>query len=372
VARTDVEFVVVGAGALGLGAARALARRGREVVVCDQAGVGHGAGGSKGSARIFRLGYDQPWYVRMAMASGRLWSELEEESGARLLVPTGQVTFGPDLEVLVGSMASAGAPYEEVAASEVTARFPVLQVAGPAVFEPASGVLVADACLAAMRATANLEVREATRVLRLHDDGRRCSVLLETPEGPDELCAAGVLVCAGPWTEALLGADADLRLRASLEQVVFLGSDTGACLAPVFVERARPWFYGLPVPGTGLVKLSFHGAGPEVETDDLAAPTEDDPGLVGELMEAARRVLPELAQGPARTERCLYDNSPDTDFVLDRRGALTIGAGTSGHGFKFAPLLGELLADLATGSRQWASVADVGRFAVNRYTRSVR
>jgi sarcosine oxidase len=372
VERTDVEFVVVGAGALGLGVARALARRGREVVVCEQAGVGHGGGGSKGSARIFRLGYDQPWYIRMAMASARLWAELEEESGTRLLVPTGQVTFGPALHLLVDSMAAAGAPCEEIAASEVAARFPMLQAGGPAVFEPASGVLVADACLAALRTAAKPEVREATRVLGLEEDGRRCSVLLETPEGRGELRATGAVVCAGPWTERLLGPGAGLGLRATLEQVLYVGSEAGAGAAPVFVERSRPWFYGLPVPDTGLVKLSLHGAGPEVAIERLdEAPVGDDPGLVGELMEAARRVVPELAV-PVRTERCLYDNSPDTDFVLDRRGALTIGAGTSGHGFKFAPLLGELLADLATGSREWTSVVDVGRFRPSRYTDDVR
>src|ERR1022692_3782580 len=109
--RSDVEFVVVGGGVLGLSAARSLARRGRQVVVCEQATVGHGMSGSKGSARIFRLGYDDPGYVRLAMAAQRLWRQLEAESETALVTTTGQVTFGDDLDVLVVAMAEAGAPH---------------------------------------------------------------------------------------------------------------------------------------------------------------------------------------------------------------------------------------------------------------------
>src|SRR5580658_8514203 len=103
----ETEFVVVGAGVVGLSAARSLARRGREVVVCEQGTVGHGGGGSKGSARIFRLGYDDPGYVRLAMVAQRLWRELEAEGETTFVVRTGQVSFGPDLDVLADALDSA-------------------------------------------------------------------------------------------------------------------------------------------------------------------------------------------------------------------------------------------------------------------------
>src|ERR1700684_991581 len=115
----DVEFVVVRAGVLGLSAARSLRRRQREVVVCEQGTVGHAGSGSKGSARIFRLGYDDPAYVRLALTAQRLWRQLEAEAGATLLTTTGQVTFGDDLEVLTRALTEAAAPYELLGGDEL-------------------------------------------------------------------------------------------------------------------------------------------------------------------------------------------------------------------------------------------------------------
>jgi sarcosine oxidase len=141
---------------------------------------------------------------------------------------------------------------------------------------------------------------------------------------------------------------------------------------PVFVERRHPWFYGLPVRSEGLVKISLHGAGPAVALDQGAADGADeqpDPGLLAELAVAAKRVLRGLGPEPVATERCLYDNSPDGDFVIDRLGSVVIGSGTSGHGFKFAPLLGEVLADLATGvphDHHLGRAADLERFRSGR------
>ena len=138
---------------------------------------------------------------------------------------------------------------------------------------------------------------------------------------------------------------------------------------PVFVERRDPWFYGLPVRCDGMVKISLHGAGPAVALDRLDDQGQADPTLVAQLVAAARRVLRGLGPEPDFTERCLYDNSPDGDFVIDRRGRVVIGSGTSGHGFKFGPLLGEVLADLATGSPPGAAAgaaADLARFGAGR------
>jgi len=384
VGRRDSEFVVVGAGVLGLSVARALSRRGRQVVVCEQATVGHGAGGSKGSARIFRLGYDDPGYVRLATAAQRLWRELEAETGTTLITATGQVTFGDDLDVLAAAMGEAGAPFERLAAGDVVARFPELSVVTPALFEPESGVIAADTCLAALQEGSGFEVRPRTRVLRLEDDGDGVGVVVETEGVGDKLRASGVVVCAGPWTAPLLsGRVTGLQAMATLEQVAYLapagGSGDGSVDAmPVFVERRRPWFYGLPVRSRGLVKVSLHGAGPPVslgELDHVGGSERPDPTLVGELTAAARRILPTLAPEPVATERCVYDNSPDGDFVIDRVGSVVIGAGTSGHGFKFAPLLGEVLADLATGAPHrpdLGSVSDLGRFASGRLRRTRR
>ncbi len=129
--------------------------------------------------------------------------------------------------------------------------------------------------------------------------------------------------------------------------------------------------YGLPVPGphrsgTPLaVKVSHHTPGAPLESYDPTTPTSppDDPALVARLVAAVRRLLPALDPDPVATERCVYDNSADADFILDRVGNIVVGCGTSGHGFKFGPLLGELLADLAEGARP---AMDLAPFALLR------
>jgi sarcosine oxidase len=366
----DAEFLVVGAGVVGLSAARALGRRGRHVVVCEQAMVGHEGSGSKGTARIFRLGYDDPGYVALAMVAEGRWRQLEAESGTAILRTTGQVTFGDDLDVLVDALEEAGAPHQRMGAGEVAERFPALSVSGPAVYEPASGVLAADRCLDALMGVRGVEIRPGTRVVGLHDEGDQVRVVVETPEMQEEVRVSGVVVCAGPGSGPLLGGvGVDLFLRPTLEQVVYLAPHEGTVDGiPVFVERRRPWFYGLPVEESGLVKISLHGAGPVVSVDHHFS-DDPDPALVAELSASARRVLPGMGPEPVGTERCVYDNSPDGDFVIDRVGAVVIGAGTSGHGFKFAPVVGEVLADLATGEPgdgALGALAVLGRFGVRR------
>jgi sarcosine oxidase len=369
----DVEFVVVGAGVLGLSAARALDRRGRQVVVCERRTVGQGGAGSQGSARIFRLGYDDPGYVRLALVARRLWRQLEAESGRTLLTTTGQVTFGADIDVLARALSAAGAPHRTMTADEVGDRFPALSIPTAAVFEPESAVIAAADSLTALGQ--GVEVREHTAVLDVADDGRRVRVVLETAEQErSALRAAAVLVCAGPWTAPLVAAlDTGLAAIPTLEQVAYLAPVVGTVAAlPVFVERDRPWFYGLPDLAAGLMKVSLHGAGPPVSLAELDGPgpfERPDHDLVAELRAAARRLLPGLRPEPVSTERCVYDDTPDGDFVIDRVGRIVIGSGTSGHGFKFAPLLGEMLADLATGvphAPDLGQAADLGRFRADR------
>jgi sarcosine oxidase len=339
-ARCDV--VVVGAGLLGLAAARALVRRGREVVVLEQAEVGHEGGGSKGSCRIFRLGYDDPWWVGVAMRARGPWAELEDECGRRLLQPTPHLTFGPELDAVRQAMDGAGAPHEFLPAAEAAARFPEVSIGGPALLEPGSGVISADAALRAL-AAAVPDIRAGTAATGLEDDGRQVTV--RTAAGP--VTARAAVVCAGPWTGRLLAAAGiAVPSAATMEQVGYVAPATEPGPAmPIVICHGAGELYGLPVPGSSLYKLGLHHSGPPADPDRQEQ--GPDPGLTERLRALAHRYLPGFGPDLARTERCVYDNSPDEDFIVDRVGRVVIGSGTSGHGFKFGPLLGEWLADLA-------------------------
>jgi sarcosine oxidase len=357
--RGACEYVVVGAGLLGLATARALSARGREVAVLERARVGSADAGSHGSCRIFRLGYDDPGYVRMARRARALWGELEQQAGLRLLVPTPQLSFGAGLEPVRAAMAAAGEPCELLPAAEAAARFPGVTAGGPALLEPGSCVIAADAALRAL-AAAVPDIREGTEVTGVADDGRRVTVRTDT----GSLTARAAIVCAGPWTGRLLtGAGVAVPSAPTLEQVAYL-SPAGPQPAemPIFISHGEQSPYGLPVPGSPRYKVGIHRDGPAV--DPRHQYRGADPRLGERLAAMARRYLPGFDPAPAATERCIYDNSPDTDFIIDRAGLVVVGSGTSGHGFKFGPLLGEWLAGLATGEDGHPGP----RFALGRFS----
>jgi sarcosine oxidase len=397
----QVDYAVVGGGLLGLAAARALARAGREVTVLEQASAGHRGAGSAGSCRIFRLGYPDPGYVAAARQARGLWHELEADCGTQVLFPVPQLTFGPLMPGVRAAMLAAGAPCELLPAAEAAARFPGIAAGEEVLLEPESCVTAADTALAAL-AAAVPEVRTGVRVTGLADDGRR--VRLDTSDGP--LLARVAVVCAGPWTSSLLagpeagdrdgardgdgagtraGPSGGLLARVpsapTLEQVAYLapaGDGGGAGRAgqaagtgrqlPIFLCYGRQSPYGLPVPGSPLYKTGIHPSGPPADPDHQD--TGADAALAAQMARAARQYLPGLDPRPVTVERCVYDNTPDQDFIVDRVGRVVVGCGTSGHGFKFGLLLGEWLAGLAAGERPElpAALAGGGRFALARFS----
>ena len=357
------DVAIVGAGLLGLATGRALAARGRDVVVLEQAEIGHRSSGSKGSARIFRLGYPEPDYVAAARQARDCWSELEAESGRRILRPAPQLTFGTGLRGVQDAMIAAGAASQLLTAADVAERFPAMRVDGPALLEPDSAVIAADEALTALAAEVP-EIRTGVRVLRIGDDGRQ--VTLRTTAGV--ILAKVAIITAGPWSSTLLAtASVPVPSRPTLEQVAYL-RPAGQDDAPIFISHGEQTPYGLPVPGSRRYKIGMHSSGPATDPD--AQNQTADQWLLGRLAETARRYLPGYLPEPVSTERCVYDNSPDEDFIIDRIGNVVVGCGTSGHGFKFGPLLGEWLAGLATRPDGFPAGDDLRqRFAIGRFRR---
>jgi sarcosine oxidase len=300
--------------------------------------------------------------VSLARAAKPKWRDLESDSGRALLSDTGQLSFGPGLGALREAMSAAGGPFEDLAPGEATERYPGIRVEGPAIFEPESGVLAADTCLDVLRhlcESTGVDLREDTVVESVEHD--ETGARLGTSGGP--VAASVAVVCTGHWTAPLLAeAGILLRLTPTLEQVVFLAPhpETDSDI-PIFIEYEVPGFYGLPAGSPGLLKVALHGAGPVADPD--LTPLDPDPHLLGTIAAHSERLLRSYHPEPVSTERCFYDTTPDGDFVVDRIGRVVVGAGTTGHGFKFGPLLGELLADLATDTEP---AYDLTRFSARR------
>jgi sarcosine oxidase len=340
------------------------------VLVLEAAGApGHARAGSKGDARIFRLGYPETHYVEMAQLARARWHDLEAATGRQLLHVTGQLTFGaePALHAIAGALAAAGAPVERVSAATAARRFPGIAATGTVLVEPDSGVLAADECLRALCEVGGFELHTANRVTSLRE--RPGSVTIGTAGGV-AIEADVVVACAGPATLGLLGAGGAADM-ASLPQVAYFAARRSDDTAPpVFIEWGDDMIYGLPVPAggphAGTYKVSHHTPSPALGAFDPSGPAPlagDDPALLAILTDAVVRLLPSLHPRPVATERCVYDNATDADFILDRVGRIVVGCGTSGHAFKFGPLLGDLLADLAESARP---SVDLGRFSLRR------
>ncbi|MFL5798874.1 MAG: N-methyl-L-tryptophan oxidase [Actinomycetota bacterium] len=357
------DAIVVGAGAMGTAAARSLAARGRRTVVLERFRVGHANGSSHGPNRIFRLAYHHPDYVRMARRALDEWRALEDEAGEELLTTTGGLDAGPGAAIAAEALSFAGEPSGWMEPAEVADRWPALRPpeGPPLLFQADAGVCRADRAVAAqarLAAEAGATVLEGTTVAELDRTGD--GVEAHTSSG-DVHRAPVVVVTAGAWAEPLLAtAGIGASLRVTRERIAYATLPAPGPV-PTLIEWTREPLhprYALPVPDRpDLVKLGEHRAGEVVDPDSEVEPPVADHALSAF---ASERFPGSVV---ATLETCLYTNTPDEDFVLDRDGPVVVGSPCSGHGFKFAPLIGRILADLATGA---TPPVDLSRFALRR------
>lgn len=362
--RFDAEVIVIGGGVMGVAAAWQLARRGVDVLLLERFELGHRHGASHGTSRNFALGYEDPTLLDWLHEAAREWEALERESGSSLLTRTGIVHHGPgrDLAVAARAISAGGFDVELLDAIEATTRWPGVRFAGDVLHTPEAGRLHADRAVMAFAAAARrhgARVAESTAVVggRVRDDDVRLVVrdgLLEE----HVLTAHRAIVTSGAWTGdvlAALGATLALPpLRVTQEQpatfaaLVAPGDWPGFNHSPAADDPATAWFpsgvYGMGVPGEG-VKAGWHGVGPETHPDRRSYRAE--PVLAEQLRRYAREWLPGVDADRAVDISCTYTSTPDSAFALQRVGPVVLGAGFSGHGFKFAPTIGRILADLA-------------------------
>lgn len=358
--RTDV--VVIGGGVMGTATAWQLARRGTDVVLVERFAMGHANGASHGTSRNFAVGYDDPVLLAWLREAAGAWRDLEHDAGVEVLTRTGIVNHGPgrDLERAAAAIVAGGFAVEIIDAVAASARWPGLRFAGPVLFTPEAGRLHADRAVAGFAASAvahGARVLAETAVVRgaVDDDGVRV-VVRDAAGAQSEIVARRAVVTAGAWTTEVLAAlGAAVRLpplRVTQEQPATFAALTAPDDWPGFTHAPAPddpstaWFpsgvYGMGVPGEG-VKAGWHGVGPEVHPDRRSFRPE--PALAAQLRRYAREWLPGVDADRAVDISCTYTSTPDSAFVLRRVGPVAIGAGFSGHGFKFAPVIGRVLAD---------------------------
>jgi sarcosine oxidase len=350
----DADIVVVGAGVVGAATARALAGSVGTVILLEQFALGHAHGSSHGTSRIFRLNYPDERYVRMAQAAGEAWRELERERDVQLLVRSGSLDLGPVAAETARALSACGVRYETLSAEDVRSRWPLrLDEGETAVFQADGGIVLADRAHRALLESASddgVELRENAPVRSLALERRGVRVTLDS----DEISARSVVVTAGSWSPRLL-ADVEIELPVvpTRETVIHLGLD-GAEPAPSVIDYARipgaedgvtragQAAYALASPGVGL-KAGLHHSGPVADPDDDPAPDERVARWVAKWAGERFEGLGDLAG----IETCLYTSTADEGFVLERQGRIVVGAACSGHGFKFAPVVGRTLAALA-------------------------
>jgi sarcosine oxidase len=370
------DVIVIGVGGMGSATVFELARRGRRVLGLEQFSLGHDQGSSHGHTRIIRKAYyEHPDYVPLVQRAYERWYDLDQRIGRHLLTECPCLSIGaPDSELIQGVRQSAmqhHLPVEELSPSDLRARFPVFRFDTNyvGVLERSAGFLYVDDCVrahidAARQCGATIHDNEPVCAWRATASG----VVVET--GRARYTAANLVLTAGPWATQLL-AEWGKRLRVMRQVVLWFGPRDAAPFRrdvfPIYITHtSHGYFYGLPMLDANGVKIAQHyGAaeltGPE-QVERQASPADEI---------SARRFLREHlpdADGPCnQRSACIYTLAPDRHFILDLHPDHTnvaIAAGFSGHGFKFASAVGEIMADLVENGR---TPLPIGRFRLTRF-----
>lgn len=340
------EVAVIGGGVMGLATAWELTRRGLRPVVYERFARGHHEGASHGATRNFNNSYDEEHYLDLLVRSRAGWEALGRVDGEPLLRLHGLVTHGEvDVEGIARRLDARGIHAEVLSAGEASARWTGMRFEDPVLFSRDAGVARASAALLELERRivgAGGEVRWETPVRRVEETDRGVEIVLADATERAEV----VVVTAGAWTQRMLPSIRLPRLEVTEESPAHFAPSSYASWPSFnhYVDTARypATVYGMHTPGEG-VKVGFHRVGDVVDPDARPHATTHADALATYV----REWMPGLDAASAVPISCTYTSTDDGTFVLDRRGRIVVGAGFSGHGFKFAPGIGATLADLA-------------------------
>jgi sarcosine oxidase len=373
--KRDYEYIVLGLGGFGSAAAYWLARRaGAGVLGLEQFELGHVRGESQDHSRIIRLSYHTAGYVELAKEAFRAWSDVERDAGEQLVLRTGGLDFAPRASAIPlsnysQSMDAAGVSYETLDAGEIMRRWPPFRLTDDihGLYQAESGIAKAARGNAAHQRMARIHgatLRDQAPVNAIRPGGGE----IEVEAGGVSYRCRRLIIAAGSWTNrALAPFGVQLPLTVTQEQVTYFASTHAADFQPdrfpIWIWMDDPCFYGFPVFGEQGPKAGQDAGGREV-TADTRTFDVDQPAL--QRVHAFLAKYIPSALGPViYTKSCLYTLTPDRDFVIDsvpgHPGAIAAIGG--GHGFKFASLVGQILADLAADGR---TRHDLGPFRIDR------
>ena len=373
--RRDYEYIVVGLGGWGSAAAYWLSRRaGANVLGLEQFELGHVRGESQDHSRIIRLSYHTPGYVELAKHAYRAWHEVERDGNEQLVLRTGGLDFAPresaiPLTNYSDSMDAAGVPYERLDAAEIRRRWPQLTVTDEihGLYQPESGIAMAargNAAHLRLAQAHGAKLRDRAPVERI----RPTYGELEVTAGGDTYRCRRLVIASGAWSNAALAHfGMHLPLRVTLEQVTYFASPHADEFQPdrfpIWIWMDDPCFYGFPVFGEAGPKAGQDAGGEEVTAETRSF--DPDRAALARTIAFLERYIPRALGPIIYTKTCLYTLTPDRDFVIDRLPDypnVVVGIG-GGHGYKFASLVGQMLADLAADGR---TPHDIEPFRVDR------
>lgn len=361
---SKLRCAVIGAGAAGSAAAYALARRGADVHLFEQYELFHVNGSSHGATRLFRIAYyEHPDYVPLLQRAAALWRDLEAASGDALLYQTGILMAGYDDGIFIpGNLEAArrhDLPIECLSSETAVRRFPWFSFPSEMqlMIEPDAGFVRADLAIAAfVRGAADKGARiRDKRAVRAWSPASR-GVEVETADGTESFDR--LIVAPGAWATPLLG-DIGVIVSPVRKNLFWVapGDDRFALnsgFPPFAVEqRDKSFFYGFPAVDNDGVKTGEHTGGLPVGAPEDPMTDERREEDAARQQRFLKTYAPGLPHAITKAQACLYEASPDGHFIIDRHPAderVSFAIGMSGHGFKFAPLIGEALADLAAGA----------------------
>ena len=371
------DAIVIGAGGMGSATAYHLAKSGADVLVLEQFQRGHIFGSSHGETRIIRFFYDKPFYTELMKTAYAEWRDLESMSGKSLLFITGSVGIGakgnPYGRAARQSLDAAGVESEWWDAAQLAERFPQFRATNnmDILWQKDTGFLRAAECVSTHLQLAEQHgatIREETCVTDIDWQADVPTVRTEN----SQFHGKKVVVTAGAWAGSLL-AELDLPLTVTKQQVCYYQpADIDRFQPdrfPVFTEATPEgeFIYGIPAFGSfdtgGGLKIARHGRGQVISPDTRERTPDVD--YIAHIDAYVQERMPELGK-TTHAEVCLYTETPDEDFIIDAHphcSNVLIGAGFSGHGFKFCALVGRIMSELV---RKGDTGFDIQPFRIDR------